>query len=320
MFPAYSGEDYSGTETPSRIERALDRTHLFDAVVAIELAQQRLLHRAAADAMLGERAAAEPCHLAAELEDRGSCPCSHVVVASRDHVRMDVAVGDVSPDRVIEPARLEPAPIDAIISAKRSNGTIMSAAVFAMRAIDGPLRLADALIHAGGHRLANARSARSIAPVIAGQRELCRLQDAEPLEQAAERGAMSPVPPDCRPTRSPDIVARSRCHVRRQLQLHEQRDRVPSREGHVVAQRPRRPPQHGNAASVHVLDCRRRSMPDGLCIRHVFERRVAAVLPTTRWPALVGEHGIRASAICGAGDTIRKRDLGDDAERSLPSR
>ena len=42
-------------ELPLRIDRALDATHLVDARPAVELLEQLLLDRIAADAVLGER-------------------------------------------------------------------------------------------------------------------------------------------------------------------------------------------------------------------------------------------------------------------------
>src|ERR1051326_807829 len=62
-------EDDPRRELPLGIERQFDRAHLVDRAIAVELPQQRLLERAPADAVLGERAAAEPRGLAAEFEN-----------------------------------------------------------------------------------------------------------------------------------------------------------------------------------------------------------------------------------------------------------
>jgi len=66
------GEDYSRREFPVGIERAFDGAHLVNPFVAVQVAQQRLLHRVAADAVFGERAAAEARHLAAEMARRAT--------------------------------------------------------------------------------------------------------------------------------------------------------------------------------------------------------------------------------------------------------
>src|SRR5688572_4167777 len=104
-------EDNSWRELRLRIQRPLHRTHLLYALIAVKLPQQRLLHWVAPDAVLGERAAAQPGDGAAELEDRGLA-LHHVLIRSGDDVGVHVAVRDVAPHRVVEAAGLEALAVD----------------------------------------------------------------------------------------------------------------------------------------------------------------------------------------------------------------
>src|SRR5262249_41247644 len=96
-------DDYAGREFPFRIQRGFDRAHLGNRALAVEVFEQFLLERAPADAMLGERAAAEALRFAAELDDRPGAG-GDVVIRPGDHVGMHVAVRDVAPDGEVEPA------------------------------------------------------------------------------------------------------------------------------------------------------------------------------------------------------------------------
>src|SRR5215212_663830 len=84
-------EDHPWGERPPRVEHPLHRAHLLDPLLAVQLPQQGLLDRAAAYAVFGKRAAAKPLSLTAEFENRLH-PALDLVVAPRDHVRMDVAI------------------------------------------------------------------------------------------------------------------------------------------------------------------------------------------------------------------------------------
>ncbi len=61
--------------------------------------------------MLGERAAAEPGCLAAELEDRVAA-AQDVLETPWEEVGMDVSVRDAPPHREVEVPPLEPFPVD----------------------------------------------------------------------------------------------------------------------------------------------------------------------------------------------------------------
>ena len=90
-----------GASFQLRIERAFDGAHLLDAGLPVQLAQQRLLDGIAPHSVLRERTSAEPGDLSSEFQDR-LLPAHHVVVRSRNHVRVHVAVGDVAPDGVVQ--------------------------------------------------------------------------------------------------------------------------------------------------------------------------------------------------------------------------
>src|SRR6185436_15118835 len=82
---------------PLGIDRALDGAHFFDAGVPVERPEKLLLHRIAADAMLRKGRSAQPYHFPPERQDGGFAGVD-VRDRSRDYVRVNVAVRDVSPD------------------------------------------------------------------------------------------------------------------------------------------------------------------------------------------------------------------------------
>src|SRR4030095_5515627 len=99
-------EQYAGGQLALGIERPFDGAHLLNGRIAIELLQQLLLDRIPPDAVLGERAAAEARAFAAEVEQRVLAG-DDVIVRAGQHVGMDVAVGNVPPDREVETAAAE---------------------------------------------------------------------------------------------------------------------------------------------------------------------------------------------------------------------
>ena len=152
--------------------------------VAIELAQQRLLDGVAADAVLGERAAAEARDLDAELEDRRLAGLD-VLVAARQHVGMDVAVRDVAPGRDVEAAAREAGAVDVHHLAELLEGHDHVGGRLGDAGVDVALGAADAGVDAGGHGLADAE--QLLGPLaIARQREFRVVEHAVPIEHAAE--------------------------------------------------------------------------------------------------------------------------------------
>ena len=124
---------------------------------------------------------------APDREDRLAA-ATHVVERSRDDVRVEVAVRDVSPDGVVEPARSNRRRKSRIKSASRSNGTIMSAAVFSIRAIECALAPGRrAALTASRNRLAQGEQLRR-APGSSGT-AIVTVEDAARVERAAERAS-----------------------------------------------------------------------------------------------------------------------------------
>ena len=144
---------------------------------------------------------------------------------------MHVAVGDVSPHREIEIALGEQAAARRIMSPKRSNGTIMSAAVFEI-AGSRLLRQRDAAIDAGRHRFAQLGERRG-PRAIARQRDLRIVEHAVSIEQPAE--------PRQRRIRGAGLAATIRVAGQRsvggmrvrQLEIDQQRDRRARRQRDV---------------------------------------------------------------------------------------
>ena len=161
----------------------------------------------------------------------------------------------------------------AIISPQRSKGTTMSPAVFSILRIERALGRADALVHPGGHGLANGEEIRR-APSVVRERQLGVREDPGALQQ---RGRSVPER-RCRASsseRSLNLLERLRgVRLGAELQLHEQRERRPfgyrdvvPRVRAVLADDLERP-------AVHVLDRAR--------VDSIHARRSAASRSTRR--------------------------------------
>ena len=185
-FVCSAGDQRAGKaprrELPSRIDRALDGAHFVDPFRAVQLAEQLLLHRVPADAVLGERRSAEPDHLAAERQDRGLARLD-VGHRSRDDVRVQVAVGDVSPHGV------QAAPRELLVVERQQLREPVERDDHVRRGlvdsrVDG-VRAAHALVHGGRHRFAQQPQLVG-APPIPRYRDLDVVQHGSLGERAAE--------------------------------------------------------------------------------------------------------------------------------------
>src|SRR5882724_8898919 len=93
-------------QTAYRIEGTFEAAHGGDPFRAVETPQQLLLDAVTSCPVLRHRTAAELDRDRADLE-LGFARASHLLAAARNHVRMEIAVGDVPPDRVVESAPVE---------------------------------------------------------------------------------------------------------------------------------------------------------------------------------------------------------------------
>jgi hypothetical protein len=98
---------------------------------------------------------------------------------------MDVAVRDVAPDREVESARRIAFAVDRQHLAEALERHDHVGRRFRDARIDFLLRASDALVDAGGYRFAH-RDQVLRAPEVAGQRHLGVVEDAVPVQQAAD--------------------------------------------------------------------------------------------------------------------------------------
>ncbi len=143
-----------------------------------------MLHGVSSDAVLGEGAAAERDGGAADRELRGAGTRT-VRGAAWQHVRMQVAVGEMAPHGVVELVRVE----DVADLGQQLRDPIERddhvAARLRQRRLDRALRRRDATIDRLRDALAKGEE-RVASPVLAGQRRQRRCQHVVVLEQSAE--------------------------------------------------------------------------------------------------------------------------------------
>ena len=88
------------------IDRLFDPAHRLDSFLAVHHPQQLLLDGVSSDAVLRQRSAAKSQNLTPEFQHR-QLSRFDISGRPRDDVRMQIAVGDVSPHSGIEPSALE---------------------------------------------------------------------------------------------------------------------------------------------------------------------------------------------------------------------
>ncbi len=158
-------------------------THIVDAGIAVELPEQLLFRRIAADAVFGQRRAAEANGLAPKCENRLASRFD-IGKRSRNDVGMHVPVGDVPPDRRVEPA-IAPAPARKPPAASRTDRTARSCRPRSSRCAHRHRACAqtDTPIDRGRHRFAKLQQLRRLR-TIARQRDDRALGDSVFRKQA----------------------------------------------------------------------------------------------------------------------------------------
>ena len=276
--------------------------------------KQLLLDRIASDAVLGERRAAQPNHLAAERENRllARLDVGH---RSRDDVR-DAGCRPRCvptrrrPDRGAGTRRRR----SRSSSSNRSNGTIMSAAVFSMRGSIACFARPTRAFTAGGHRLAQRQQLRR-PRAIAGHGDLHVVEHAGLVQHPAEADQRRVR--RARFARAADLVER----------LRRGRRRAAARAS-PAAPSPRRPEsltpcsaidavlsQQRQAPRVHVLD--RRDVQPARIVRPPRLARRVAQPPHQRERRRAIRERHEREADRRPHRQHPQRDFGDDAERAF---
>ena len=136
--------------------------------------------------MFRQRRAAHGEDLVRHLEDRLGT-CLHVAQRVRHDVRMEVAVGDVSPDRIAQSARFERAAIERDRCLECVEGDDHVAGRLVHAGVHACLHAGDVAVDACGHGLAQLEHPRH-RTVIARHRQHRILRDAARVEHVRERG------------------------------------------------------------------------------------------------------------------------------------
>ena len=282
-----------------------------DAGVAIQLPQQRLLDGVAADAVLGERAAAEAGDFDTELEDR-RLACLDVLVTPRQHVGVHVAVRDVSPCRHVEAAAREAGAVDVHHLAEALEGHDHVGRGLGDACVDVALGATDASVDAGRHGLANAE--QLLGPLaIARQRQFGVVEHAVPIEHAAE----------ARQRRvgrilvegGADLLVRLLLREQRQLELDQQQESRRCRPGDLVLAVGSILREDLQRPGVHVFD--RRDVDPGRVARPPrLARRAAQLRHQCEGTRFIGDRD-QGVAETGTRGLQSQHGRGDDPQRAL---
>ncbi len=206
-----------------------------------------------ADAVLGERRPAQPNHLAAECQDR-FLPRLHVGERSRDDVRVQVSVGDVSPDRGVEAATFEFLVVQGHQGRERLERHDHVRRGLGDARVDVVLRAPHARIDGRRHFLPQCDELRR-ASVIAGHGNLDRIEHASLVHHPAE--ARQPRVGRRRFARAADLVEGvGRGGARQQLQRDQERNRGIRRNSNPEPAVGAVLSEQGESTPVHVLDGR----------------------------------------------------------------
>src|SRR5262245_19847318 len=236
-----------------RIDRALDRAHFVDPLAAVEVAQELLLERRAAAPVFGKRTAAQSDRFAPEVQNRLTSR-QHVFIGAWNHVRMNVAVGTVSPDGVIKAAALIAGAINSeeVLETIEWHDHVAGGLVDAR--VDQTFGVANAAVDAERRGLAQ-REQLLRAPDVAGHRQfraIERVMNDQQLNEPPDRR----VPPGAIKRRGNILERAVGRRPRRQFELDDQQ------EGGLFRNRDRVSPigavftQHLQAAPIEMFDGR----------------------------------------------------------------
>ena len=203
--------------------------------------------------MLRQRRAAQPDGFASQLEDDRLARVD-IGQRTRDHVRMQVAVGDMPPDGDVEPARTEAGLVGRQQLLQPIERHHHVGGGFLDPRVDGLLRPADALVDGGRHGFPNRQ--QLVRPrVVTGHRHLDIVQDAGGVEEPAEtpEGTVR-----CLGfARVPDVLVRAGARrVRRKFERDEQRHLRAGRNRDAVLAIDTIFAEQLETARVHVFDRR----------------------------------------------------------------